>query len=112
MIDLLSDRADGKDSFTGYGGIVKTNQEIIIRQCAVFPDEQIQHHIGKRVAGDENSLLLSQIKTFQSIKDCLDLRQCTFVVMSKFFLDDLVIQAVFTAEIGKAPEASISRNIF
>ena len=83
LIDLLSDGADGKDSLAGYGGIVKTNQKIILGQGSIFSYQQIQQHIGKGVTGDKYAFLLFWILYFQIIKDRLYLRQGPLIIAPK-----------------------------
>ena len=41
FIYLLSDGADGNDSFHGSRGIVKAYNQVIIRQGSVFTNQQV-----------------------------------------------------------------------
>ena len=41
QVDLLSDRADRDHGFSGNRRIVKADQEIVVRQAPVCPEEKI-----------------------------------------------------------------------
>ena len=84
FVNLLSDGADGKYGFSGYGGVIKTYNQPIVWQAAVSAYQKIEKNVGMGVVGYKNPLLLTGIVGGQILQGGKKHRLSYLVGMAQF----------------------------